>query len=80
MTKSDFLERIASVSFKVVGVRIHHDRNYGLDKQTYSLWLVGSSSYDETLTMGADNHPLCVRFTSLERAHKEKVKLEGWLK
>lgn len=80
MTKGAFLKRLASASFKVVGVRIHHDRNYGLEKQTYSLWLVGSGSSDETLTMGTDNHPLCVRFTSLERAQKEKVKLEGWLK
>ncbi len=43
MTKDDFLDAVekASEQFEVMGVRVHKDRNYGLDVQTYSLWLVG---------------------------------------
>ncbi|QHR63714.1 hypothetical protein teqhal_103 [Escherichia phage teqhal] len=53
MTKDDFLDAVekASEKFEVMGVRVHKDRNYGLDIQTYSLWLVGEHSLVTSLVM-----------------------------
>lgn len=81
MTKDDFLDAVekASEQFEVMGVRVHKDRNYGLDTQTYSLWLVGEHSIVTTLVMGMDSQPLLVKFRSLEKATKEMTKLGKWL-
>ncbi|AIZ02307.1 hypothetical protein VR20_249 [Escherichia phage vB_EcoM_VR20] len=81
MTKDDFLDAVekASEQFEVMGVRLHKDRNYGLDVQTYSLWLVGEHSLATNLVMGMDVHPLLVKFRSMEKATKEMTKLGKWL-
>lgn len=81
MNKEEFTNRIieASREFNVVGIRIHKDRNYGLDIQTYSLWAIGENSKDESLCMGKDNYSLCVKFRSLEKAVKIRDKFKKWL-
>jgi hypothetical protein len=81
MTKDDFLDAVekANEQFEVMGVRVHKDKNYGLDVQTYSLWLVGEHSSEITLVMGADAYPLMVKFRSIEKATKEMTKLGNWL-
>lgn len=79
MNKDRFLSLVAEAPFDVVGVRLWKDRNYGLDVQTYSLWLVGEHSLDESLCMGMDTLSVCSKFRSLERANKEQEKLTRWL-
>ncbi|QWT76807.1 hypothetical protein [Escherichia phage vB_EcoM-UFV05] len=81
MTKDDFLDAVekASEKFEVMGVRVHKDRNYGLDIQTYSLWLVGEHSLATNLVMSVDTYPLLVKFRSMEKATKEMIKLGKWL-
>mgnify|MGYP007043719642 FL=1 len=79
MNKDRFLSLVAEAPFDVLGVRLWKDRNYGLDVQTYSLWLVGEHSLDESLCMGRDSRSLCLKFRSLERANKEQEKLTRWL-
>lgn len=79
MNKDRFLSLVAEAPFDVLGVRLWKDRNYGLDVQTYSLWLVGEHSLDESLFMGRDSRSLCLKFRSLERANKEQEKLTRWL-
>lgn len=79
MTKDHFLRILAEARFDVKGIRVWKDRNYGLDTQTFSLWLVGEHSLDESLCMGVDTSALCVKFRSLERANKEKEKLTRWM-
>ena len=79
MNKDRFLSLVAEAPFDVLGVRLWKDRNYGLDVQTYSLWLVGEHSLDESLCMGSDSRSLCLKFRSLERANKEQEKLTRWL-
>ncbi|BDU12137.1 hypothetical protein [Escherichia phage phiWec179] len=79
MNKDRFLSLVAEAPFDVLGVRLWKDRNYGLDVQTYSLWLVGEHSLDKSLCMGVDTLPLCLKFRSLERANKEQEKLTRWL-
>lgn len=81
MNRNEFINRVieAGTKFNVVDVRVHKDRNYGLEVQTYSLWLVGSYSSDVSLCMGMDSYPLCVRFRSLEKANKERDKFKRWL-
>lgn len=79
MNKDRFLSLVAEAPFDVAGVRLWKDRNYGLDVQTYSLWLVGEHSLDESLCMGMDTLSLCLKFRSLERANKEQEKLTRWL-
>ncbi|QWQ55893.1 hypothetical protein [Escherichia phage P479] len=81
MTKDDFLDAVekASEQFEVMGVRLHKDRNYGLDVQTYSLWLVGEHSLATNLVMGVDTYPLLVKSRSMEKATKEMTKLGKWL-
>ena len=79
MNKEHFLSKVAEAPFEVVGVRVWMDKNFGLDVQTYSLWLVGEHSWDESLFMGLDSRSLCVKFRSMERAIKEREKLTRWL-
>lgn len=79
MNKDRFLSLVAEAPFDVLGVRLWKDRNYGLDVQTYSLWLVREHSLDESLCMGRDSRSLCLKFRSLERANKEQEKLTRWL-
>lgn len=71
MNKDRFLSLVAEAPFDVLGVTLWKDRNYGLDVQTYSLWLVGEHSLDKSLCMGVDTLPLCLKFrTRKQRARK----------
>lgn len=81
MNKSEFIDKVklAGLKFKVVSVRVNKDRNYGLEQQYFSLWLTGSNSCDESLTMSVDCMPLLLRFKSLEKAINEKDKYNRWL-
>lgn len=81
MNKSEFIRSVesASLDFKVVRVRVNKDRNYGLDTDKFSLWLVGEHSCDDSLTMGTDCRPLLLRFNSLDKAKKEMDKYNKWL-
>jgi hypothetical protein len=81
MNKEEFTKRIieAGRQFEVVSIRIHKDRKYGLDIQTYSLWAVGEHSKDETLCMGKDCYSLLIKFRSLEKAVKISDKFKKWL-
>lgn len=79
MRRLDFLYAVEHVHFNPVMVRIHYDKNYGLERQTYSLWLVGPNSNDETLVMGTDTHFLA-RFHSEAKAKLTAAKLNKLLK
>lgn len=81
MNKAELIRRVidCNLRFKVKKVRVHKDRNYGLDTQTYSLWMVGEHSADDTIMMGIDTMPLCVKFRSMEKANKEAEKLNRWI-
>lgn len=82
MTRQELLNRVEAFidkhGFSPVAVRMNKDSNYGLDKQTYSLWLVGPSSADDTLVMGVDTYYL-ERFRSRERAIESRGKLNRFL-
>ena len=82
MNRLEFTNRLidASLRFNPVSVRMHKDANYGLDVQTYSLWIVGERSIDETLCMASDSFALCVRFRSYDKAIKERDKMRKWMK
>lgn len=81
MNKSEFIRRVidCNLMFQVKKVRVNKDRNYGLDIQTYSLWLVGERSSDDTITMGLDSRPLLVKFRSIDKANKEAEKFNVWI-
>lgn len=81
MNKSEFIRRVidCNLRFQVKKVRVNKDRNYGLDIQTYSLWLVGDHSSDDTITMGIDARPLLVKFRSIDKANKESEKFNRWI-
>ena len=81
MNKSELIGRVidCNLRFKVKRVRVNKDRNYGLDTQTYSLWLVGEHSADDTITIGIDAQPLCVKFRSIDKANKEAEKFNRWI-
>lgn len=81
MNRLEFIRRVIDCNsrFEVKRVRVNKDRNHGLDIQTYSLWLVGERSSDDTIIMGIDASPLCVRFRSIDKANKEAKKFNGWI-
>lgn len=81
MNKSEFIGRVIDCNsrFEVKRVRVSKDRNHGLDIQTYSLWLVGEHSCDDTITMGVDAQPLLVKFRSIDKANKEAEKFNRWI-
>lgn len=79
MTRLDFLYAVERAHFNPVMVRFHKDLNYGLERQTYSLWLVGEHSNDETLVMGTDTRFLA-RFHSEAKAKLTAAKLNKLLK
>lgn len=81
MNKTELLRRVTCCNskFEVKRVRLHKDRNYGLDTQTYSLWLVGEHSVDEAIAMGVDVMPLCLKFRSIDKAMKERDKFNRWI-
>ena len=82
MTRNELVNRVESFidkhGFSPVAVRMKADTNFGLDVQTYSLWLVGTSSADETLVMGVDTYYL-ERFRSRERAIESRGKLNRFM-
>lgn len=82
MNKDTFQERLIRFEReqgeRPIRVRLNLDRNYGLDLQTYSLWLVGHSSCDEALTMGVDTLFL-ERFKSNNKAIDCLSRYEKWL-
>lgn len=82
MNKDTFNERLAKFEKeqgeRPLKVRLNVDRNYGLDIQTYSLWLVGRSSFDDALIMGVDALFL-ERFKSNKKAIDCLSRYEKWL-
>lgn len=82
MNKDTFNERLTKFEKeqgeRPLKVRLNLDRNYGLDIQTYSLWLVGRSSCDESLTMGVDTLFL-ERFKSNKKACDCLFRYQKWL-
>ena len=82
MTRIELLNRVESFidkhGFSPVAVRMKADTNFGLDVQTYSLWLVGPHSVDDSLVMGVDTYYL-ERFRSKERAIESRGKLNRFL-
>lgn len=79
MTKLELIHSIRKATFDVIKVRVHKDANYGLERQTYSLWLVGKNSSDDTLCIGTDTLFL-QRFVSERNAILHAEKLNRWLK
>lgn len=81
MNMSEFIRRVIDCNsrFEVKRVRVNKDRNHGLDIQTYSLWLVGERSSDDTISMGIDARPLCVKFRCIDKANKEAEKFNSWI-
>lgn len=67
-----------SLRFQPVKVRANQDRNYGLDKKTWTVWVCGPGSCDPSLPLAADIWP-AGRFSKLEAAEKEADKLNRWL-
>lgn len=83
MNKQELFDRvdafISTHGYVPVNVRVHFDNNYGLDRQTVSLWLVGKYSADETLCMGIDTLFL-KRYHSAERAEKDASRFRAQIK
>lgn len=82
MNKDDFFDKIERFpSFtnrgEAKGVRMVKATNYGLDKQIYNIWLVGSGSLDESLVIASDIL-IVKRYTSEERATRDLVKFRKW--
>ncbi|EOE6915512.1 hypothetical protein ACKS9G_001963 [Cronobacter turicensis] len=73
------MSRLEQLSFPPVGVRTIKDANYGLDKQTYSVWICGRGSIDPTIPVGIDLS-FVGRFHKFEKAEKEAIKLNKFLK
>lgn len=83
MNKQELFDRvdafISTHGYVPVNVRVHFDKNYGLDRQAVSLWLVGKYSADETLCMGIDTLFL-KRYHSAERAEKDASRFRAQIK
>lgn len=43
---------ISTHGYVPVNVRVHFDKNYGLDRQTVSLWLVGNTAPTKRFAWG----------------------------
>lgn len=79
MNKEKFKQVINNdIRFKPVVVRAIEDRNYGLERKTWRVWVCGPGSFDATLPTGPDLWPVG-KFNKLETAEKEAAKLNKWL-
>lgn len=77
MHKQQFIEQLRTLKFNPVGVRACADANYGLDKQTYSVWICGRGSIDPALPTGLDLS-FVGRFHKEETANSAAVKYQKW--
>ncbi|MDU6685342.1 MAG: hypothetical protein E6470_17175 [Enterobacteriaceae bacterium] len=77
MNKQQFLEMLCKLQFKPVGIRVCKDTNYGMDKQTYSVWVCGRGSIDTTMVMGIDIY-FIKRFHKEDAANIAAAKYQKW--
>lgn len=77
MNKDELFNRLRNLSFKPVGVRACKDANYGLEKQSYSVWICGKGSIDPAIPTGIDIS-FIGRYLKEETANKAKQKYQKW--